>query len=62
MTTKTLLSIKDIATMFGKAERTVRDRWTKSPGFPKPRYAPTRNTRLWAAPDVERWATRDVRQ
>ena len=54
--TDTLLSIDDIAALCRVKRRTVADHWIHMPGFPQPKYAPTRRTRLWAAADIERWA------
>jgi hypothetical protein len=55
-----LLSIDDIAAKFRASRRTVAERWIHAPEFPAPKYAPTRQTRLWAAKDVETWAARSV--
>jgi hypothetical protein len=53
-----LVSIDDIARKYRVHRRTVAERWVHLPNFPKPRYAPTAQTRLWDAIDVERWAGR----
>lgn len=53
----TLLSIDDIARMFRVERRTVAEQWIHRPGFPAPKYAPTRRSRLWEAAAVERWAS-----
>lgn len=52
-----LLDIDQIAAMFRVNRRTVAEKWIQQPGFPAPRYAPTRRCRLWDAADVETWAT-----
>ncbi len=56
-----LLNITEIADLMRVKRRTVAEDWIHRPGFPAPRYAPTRRTRLWAAADVERWATKPCR-
>jgi len=53
-----LLTIAEIAALMRVGRRTVAEDWVHRPGFPAPRYAPTRRTRLWAAADIERWATK----
>jgi len=53
-----LLTIADIAALMRVERRTVAEDWVHRPGFPAPRYAPTRRTRLWLASDVEQWATK----
>lgn len=53
-----LLNIAEIAALMRVERRTVAEDWVHRPGFPAPRYAPTRRTRLWAAADIERWATK----
>jgi hypothetical protein len=58
MSPQRLLDISDIAEKFRVHRRTVAERWIHMPGFPPPRYAPTRNRRLWDAADVEKWAAR----
>lgn len=57
-----LLTIDDIAAFFRVERRTVAEKWIHRPGFPTPRYAPTRANRLWDADEVERWATPAERQ
>jgi len=57
-----LLTIADIAARYRRSRRTVADEWVHRPDFPPPKYAPTRQTRLWLASDVERWASPAARQ
>ena len=56
-----LLNIAEIAALMRVERRTVAEDWVHRPGFPAPRYAPTRRTRLWAAADIERWASKPRR-
>ena len=51
-----LLTVSDIAALLRVQRRTVADRWVHRPDFPRPRFAPTRRTRLWALEDVRKWA------
>ena len=57
-----LMTIDDIARQFRATRRTVAERWIMRPDFPRPKYAPTRRSRLWDAADVERWAARGVQK
>jgi hypothetical protein len=57
-----LLTIDEIAALFRTTAKTVRERWVHKPGFPPPKYAPSRNKRLWEAKAVLAWASRDARQ
>ena len=53
----TLWTTEDIAREFGMKRRTVTDKWTKRPDFPKPRQRINRKVVRWAAEDVQSWAT-----
>lgn len=53
-----LLTIEEIASLLRVNPRTVRDKWTARPDFPRPKYAPTRRTRLWERSAIEAWASR----
>lgn len=53
----TLWTTEDIARIFGVCRRTVTERWTKRPDFPKPAHRISRKTVRWRAEDVQRWAT-----
>lgn len=52
-----LLTIDDIAQLFGVKRRTVADKWMARPDFPPPRFAPSRRTRRWDMADIMRWAS-----
>lgn len=55
---QTLMTIDDIAALFRAERRTVAERWIHRPDFPKPKYAPSRQRRLWEASAVKAWAER----
>lgn len=51
----------DIAREFKVARKTVTDKWTKRPDFPKPRQRINQKIVRWAAEDVQAWAAKDSR-
>lgn len=55
-----LLTMDDIAALFGVTRRTVRDHWRARPDFPPPTFAPTRARLLWDEGVVLKWAQRRV--
>lgn len=57
-----LVSIDDIARKHRVSRRTVAERWVHLPSFPAPKYAPTRQSRLWDADAVDQWAARGAAQ
>ena len=47
----------DIAREFKVERRTVTEKWTKRPDFPKPAQRINRKVVRWRPEDVQRWAT-----
>ena len=47
----------DIAREFGVQRRTVTDKWTKQPGFPKPYRKISRRLVWWLPDDIRAWAS-----
>lgn len=52
-----LWTAADIAKAFGVCQRTVVDRWSKRPDFPRPAVRINQKTVRWRIEDVQRWAT-----
>ena len=50
---------KDIAKQYEVKPKTVRDKWTKLPGFPKPVVAISAKTKRYPAEGVREWAKGD---
>jgi len=50
---------KDIANQYEVKPKTVRDKWTKRPGFPKPVVAISSKTKRFIAAEVKAWAKGD---
>jgi predicted DNA-binding transcriptional regulator AlpA len=46
----------DIARRFNVGRRTVTEKWTKRPDFPRPSLKVSRRTVRWRADDVLAWA------
>ena len=51
------LTTADIAREFGVQQRTVTERWTKRPDFPRPARRVNRRLVWWLRDDVLRWAS-----
>lgn len=54
----TFLDTAAIANMFGVARRTVTDRWSKQPDFPRPARNISRRSKWWRQDEIEAWASR----
>ncbi len=50
----------DIAREFGVARRTVTDRWTKRPDFPRPARRVSQKLVWWLADEIRAWASQPV--
>ena len=57
-----LMTIDDIAQLFGVERRTVANYWVHKPNFPPPMFAPTRRSRLWSRDEIIAWATPAARK
>jgi predicted DNA-binding transcriptional regulator AlpA len=53
------LNTAAIAAIFGVSRRTVTDRWSKAPDFPKPVRAISRKNRFWRLEDVMKWRAKE---
>lgn len=51
-----MLTTKDIAQKYRVKPRTVRDKWSKAPGFPPPAVAISQRVRYWDEAAVDAWA------
>jgi predicted DNA-binding transcriptional regulator AlpA len=47
---------KDIAKEYGRKVETVREKWAKRPGFPKPEVNISSRTKRFIAAEVKAWA------
>lgn len=57
----TLWDTAEIAQHLKVKRRTVTDKWTKRPDFPKPELRVSQKTVRWSADAVKRWATGERR-
>jgi len=53
-----LWGTKQIAAFLGIQPKTVRDKTTKRPDFPKPKINASQRVRAWCPDEIQRWAKR----